>query len=68
MSSDLGLKSSFVLFRLTLRLSDLDFEDTHDYAYNCSFQLERAVNEMRMQTGSRLRVKKIKARAPGGPP
>ena len=46
MSSDLGLKSSFVLFRLTLRLSDLDFEDTHDYAYNCSFQLESAVNEI----------------------
>ena len=39
MSGDLGLKSSFVLSQLTLRLSDLDFEDTHDYAYNCSFQL-----------------------------
>ena len=67
MSGDLGLKSSFFLFRLTLRLSDLDFEDTHDYAYNVQFQLESAVNEMRMQR-SRLRVNKIKARAPGGPP
>ena len=49
MSGDLGLKSRFVLFQLTLRFFDLDFEDTHDYAYNCSFQLESAVNEMRMQ-------------------
>ena len=30
MSGDLGLKRRFVLFWLTLRLSDLDFEDTHD--------------------------------------
>ena len=46
MLGDLGLKSRFVVFQLTLRLSDLDFEDTHDYAYNCSFQLESTVNEI----------------------
>ena len=73
MSGDLGWKRHAVLFQLTLRLSNLDFEDMHDYAYNCSFQPKSAmVNkikfEWRMHTWSRLRVKKIKARAPGGPP
>ena len=46
---DLGLKDR-VLFQLTLRLSNLDIEDTHDYAYNCSFQPKSAmVNKIKFE-------------------